>query len=310
MVTVSTDNSAPEAEATIAEGVIKDVDGDPAENRLDIDDEVKVIDDQLITALFDDPDMARTATARGDTLTFELKFYEAGVTAANILEDDKLRKPKDADGTDDADYRMPLAEDKAQVRGTVLPTTWDGTIGSKMTVTLTALRGSTADTPAANVVAIIATDEFGLQDVQVFDVRVNSKMKAEGVQEKPRSLSGRGDNGVLAAGGSSSVNNGVLEMTWDTSDNARTVALVAAADAGGGHFHDPDGDAVVCSYVHAGDDAATLSLTANVLSITPTKATGMFTVAVTCKDTVGTRFGPSVSDTLTVRITGKTFSQR
>ena len=316
MVTVSTNNSAPNRETTIEAGVIKDVDGDPAEGRLDIGDVEKVIDDKLITALFDDPDMARTATARGDTLKFELKFYGAGATPDNLLEDNRLRKATNDDGSEDTDYQTPLADDKAQVTGTVSPTTWDGTVGSKMTVTLTALRGSTADTPAADVVAIIATDEFGLQTVQVFSVRVNSPMKAEGAQGtttpagKPARLSGTGDNKVVAAGGTYNVNNGVLEMTWDTSGNDRTVALVAA-DAG--HFHDPDGDAITCSYVRSPADntkVAGVTMAANLLTIAPVEATGMMTVTVTCKDTVGTRFGPSVSDTLTVRVTGKTFSQR
>ena len=328
MVTVVASNGQPTVEGTPE---AEDFDGTPLATRLDVGNVKNLIDGQLITTLFDDPDFLS-----GDELKFELKVYGADATAVNLLEGMRLREAKDADGSDDALYQKPLTEDKAQVSGVVSPKTWNGNRASTIKVTLTALRGSSAAAPAADVVAIIATDKFGLQNVRVFSVRVNSTMKAEGAQASatptpgtPRKLSGRGEKDSVEAtsegAGTTTNSDGVLEMSWNnTGNNIRTIALVAN---NAGHFHDPDDDPIMCSYVRSPaesqgdtpDPVATVALDGsnNTLTITPTEATDkLLTVTVTCKETlagagdVTARFGPSVSDTLTVRVTGKTFSQR
>ena len=336
-VTVVSGNSPPTAVAVgdIPAGTIKDLDGDPAATRMDVGDIEKVIDDKLITALFDNGSNGDDFL-RGDVLTFDLKVYPNGTLANGIV-----GASTNTDGTanrllekDHASYRAPHEEGKAQVEGNLSTDRWTGSRTSRITVTLTALRGNTADpvlttaTAATDVVAIIATDKFGLSAVQLINVRVNHTMKAEGAQDKPRSLSGTGENGVVATGGSFENKNGVLEVTWDTStDNARVIELV---DDDEGYFHDPDGDSITCSYVRSPAEppvtdpvtptpvaTVVLNSTNNQLTITPTQSTGTLTVTVTCKETLAgdgsdieARFGPSVTDTLKVRVTGKTFSQR
>ena len=324
-VTVVSENSAPTAVTTgnIPAGTIKDLDGTPVSTRMDVGNVEKVIDDKLITALFEGSDFLR-----GDMLTFELKVYPNGTETTSIVGTDS-RLLKDGD----PGYEPPHTADKAQVSGTVSPPMWTGSRTSKMTVTLTALRGNTADqipttaSEATDVVAIIATDRFGLSAVQLINVRVNHTMKDEGAQEEtPRKLSGKtADDVVVLTAGTATNNNGVLEMTWDSGTNGRTITLI---DTGAGYFHDPDGDPITCSYTRSPAEppvtdpvtptpVATVGLAANVLTITPTQATGTLTVIVTCKETLAgdgsdilARFGPSVSDTLMVRVTGKTFSQR
>ncbi len=307
-------------------GLIKNVSGNPKDTKLYIGEIATVIDEILVGRLFDDSDFVR-----GDELTFELGVYKGGTDIGKII---------DTDGRKIA--MEPLAPDKAQVSGVVSingdssTPKWGGD-ASKITVTLTALRGGTT----TDRVWIIATDRRGRSAAQYVDVHVNSVLKSEGAQadlQKRAKLSGQGDQKAVVSGGSARNDAGVVLMTWDgvladnpfgdnPGSNVRTIKLLAT---NGGHFHDPDGDIVECSYVRYPEEGAELGppeerypvakvsmhSEGHTLTIEPTETPPigmtrlMLTVTVTCQERLKAdgKVVAHETDTLTIGVTGRTFS--
>ncbi len=234
-VTVSTDNSPPTAENATAtgdeDGAILEVDGDPLSSRIPVGETKKVIDNKAIVNYFDDPDMNRGA--RGDTLTFTVKYYRWGTGDAASGEIDDVDDIIDSTtnvlhaSTDTANYRTPLAEDKAQVSDDLTMTEWSGSHTSKFTLSLTGERSSTASPVGGDAVAIIATDEFGLSAARVFQVRTNQKPKAQGPQDEPKVLSDADTFHDLQVG--------------DTSPTTLALVDKTTATALDGYFSDEDG---------------------------------------------------------------------
>jgi uncharacterized protein YjdB len=265
-VIAADENDAPTASGTI-DGM------DASGSRLKVGESETVIDDASISTHFADPNLKNGTSRRdGELLTFEVRYFEAGTSATDAA---------------DSDTEQLAAEDQT-VSHSLSAMTWDGTSDSKFTLTLTGVKASTD----VVVVALVATDEYGVSVAKVFNVRVNHPPKAEGAQATPKTLSGE---------------TAYRSLTWDETGNGRPVVLVAA-DAG--YFTDADNDDLTCSYVQspeADDDApADISLAGTTLTITPDKQTGTMSVEVTCSD----MDSGSASDTLQIGVVGKTFSVR
>ncbi len=317
MVTViaAGSNNAP---AVVAAGQIAvttaaeafDGDSTPADDRLGTGVTKELIDNKRISDYFSDDDQARNA--RGDTLRFTVLYYDvATVTRDAVIETvstesnyQALRTAKDDDDNDDSAYVMPIERSKAQASvGGLSSIMWDGD-SSTFTVTVRGERGSSHDTPQADTVAIVATDEYGKSDAIVFQVRVNQAPKAEGAQASatpagtPKKLSEETD---------------YLNLQWlgdsDADGNERSIDFVADES---GYFHDPDGDELTCSYLSTpskdADAPADLEYDPDnhILTIQPDAEQGGMNVQVTCSDS----FGHSATDTLRITVLGKSFSRR
>ena len=254
-------NSTPELVAAAdPAGVIADVDGDPASTRLKVGDTKKVIDNRKISEYFTDNDFPSvTLDARGDTLTFEVKSYANGTAVADLVTNGDLQDV------------TPLAADKAQVSTSLSKTTWNGD-DSTFTLSLTGERGSTAETVATDVVAIIATDEFGKSAVSIFEVRVNHEPQPYGAQaaEDDRTTLGEYEG----------------FMNLSAAAAATTLDLVAAS---AGYFSDMDGDTMTCAFLTSehnvadDDKTAIVTINANTLSVDPQNIGTMY-VDVWCND--------------------------
>ena len=254
-------NSTPETVAAAdPAGVIANVDGAPPSTRLKVGETKKVIDNRKISEYFTDNDFPSvTLNARGDTLTFEVKSYANGTSVADLVTDGALEDV------------TPLAADKAQVSTSLSKTTWNGD-DSTFTLSLTGERGSTAETVATDVVAIIATDEFGKSAVSIFEVRVNHEPQPYGAQaaEDDRTTLGEYEG----------------FMNLSAAAAATTLDLVSA-DAG--YFSDMDGDTMTCAFLTSehnvadDDKTALVTISGNTLRVDPQNIGTMY-VDVWCND--------------------------
>ena len=245
-------------------------------SRLKVGESETVIDGELISLYFADPNLKNGGTDRrdGELLTFEVRYFAITAEVA---------------ATGDSNTEQLAAEDRT-VSHSLSAMTWDGTSDSKFTLTLTGVK---ANTDGVKVV-LVATDEYGESFAHTFAVQVNHPPKAEGAQATPKTLSGE---------------TAFRSLTWDQNDNGRPVVLVAES---AGYFTDADDDMLTCSYVQSpepapdGDAPAVITLADNTLTITPAKQTGTMSVEVTCSDDDS----GSASDTLQIGVVGKTFSVR
>ena len=295
MVTVVTadSNEAPDniAPGTAPVGAITDV----ATSRLKVGDTKNVIDNREIIEYFTDLDFPTVTLGQpGDTLTFSIKYYPASVADGDAL--------FNAAGDPVTPVPEALAEGKNQVSADILPTTtWTGNLKSRFTLSVTALRGTSAaatESDRNDHVAIIATDEFGKSAARVFPVRVNYPPQAYSSHPMEK------DRKTLADVDS------VRNMT--VSETATEVRLInSAADQHDGYFSDMDGDDLLCRFTVSDtseNPVATIGWVSaserQVLSVTPNKR-GTMSVDVWCFDQLGspaTDFESSEKATLNISV--------
>ena len=287
MVTVDL-NTPPEGAGTInvPEGHIEEVDGTPVSTRLKVGESKTVIDNKPLKDFFNDANFAGTAgtDTRGDTLTLSVEIYPDDATATTV-----------ANGT-----ATVLPMDKQVVAAVLSRDTWTGDDAAKFSLTLTGLRGSSdLDDPAdgtidVQVVALIAEDEFGMKAAQTFTVRVNHKPKAEGPQDKPKTLRTETDHRDL-------------KLAADGAAGTEVPIIIVGETAG--YFSDGDGfeDFDECVYTVTGDAVTAVladSSGTKTLTVTPMKV-GTTTVEIYCVDDAGESSDP---DTLTLTVIGRAAS--
>lgn len=256
--------------------------------RLKIGEPRKVVDDALVTAHFTDTTVSTPGS--GDFLTFSVKYYAADVTATDGV------IPA---GTDELDAA------KVGVTASLSRTTWDGDPNSKITLTLTGVRGTdnSSDTEAdrGHVVALVATDTYDVSRAKLFRVMVNNPPKAEGAQASdPKTLGGE---------------TMYMDIGFNTDDTADAIHIPLVADDAG-YFHDPDADDTLDCRINSssGADYAAFSLqnlagdTADPrgLRIDPKKQ-GKASVTIACVDTFDVS---SPADTLNIEVTHQNISRQ
>lgn len=281
-------NADPTVGSEATDTVLPDQIGDAtatANKRLKTGETRTLIDDALITTLFNDADFLRS-----DVLTISVKYFAVGVSDTDAAMDDTEQ----------------LASDKVGVSHMLSTTTWDGSPGAKLTLKLTGTSSTpmgdddTAETDDGHLVALIATDTFGESFAHVFRVLVNHRPKAEGAQETPLTLGDLDDHMDLG-----------FNSVTETADHV--IVTLVADDAG--YFHDPDGATsnVTCRILGDTGDAAkfTLESTAGTadprsLLIDPVKV-GTASVTISCRDSF---MEDSDSATLTVKVTHQSVSRQ
>ena len=277
MITVASDNNEPTVENGSATGTANGAIVDVVTTRLKVDDTKKVIDNKLIAHYFGDDDFpSEDISGRGDTLTFEVKSYAAETDADNIL--NSTTNVLKVMG--ETDYRAPLGDDKAQVSTSLSRSTWNGDRNSKFTLSVTAERGSTAATAASDVVAIIATDEFGESAVRLFEVRVNHRPQAYSAHPDEK------DRVTLAD------YKGFMKLSAAVITPVTGTPELDLVDDGAGYFSDKDDDDLTCDFrtseANVANDDKILSLvtiaTTGVVSITSNGKIGTMSITIWCAD--------------------------
>ena len=278
-------------------------DTDPANDnvqRLKIGETRKAFDGN-ISVLFNDPDFAKPDRPN-EMLTLSVKYFPV----------------EDADGTAISDTvaamsdTEELAADKVGVSHTLSTTTWNGSSSAKLTLSLTGTRGTPIGEDAdeaddGQLVALIATDEYGVSFAHVLRVIVNHAPKAEGAQaEDPKTLGSE---------------MGHMDLGFNSVTATENYTRVVLVEDDGGYFHDPDGAtaSMTCriksSTGTSGDNPAfKFTLQAETgdaadprgLRIETLKAQGTGSVTIACLDA----YGESSPDaTLRVRATHQSVSR-
>ena len=271
---------------------------DVLKETLKIGDSVTPIKDGKIGLYFSDPDFITNTQVGGggEMLTFEVKQFPFGTSNADAI----LAATKELD------------DGKKGVTADVMPKTWSGLETAKFTLTLVAERGTEIDavgTDHGQVVALIATDQYGAKVAHVFNVRVNHPPMAYGDQEE------EDDRKVLR---DETMYQDLTAPANAGADAQAVTATVPLVVANGGYFSDADGAedladgtlgtgaGCVIKSTGGNDKAASFEITeasAGVSSL-EIKAleVGAKTVTIACTDTFGVE---SDSSTLTVEVTGK-----
>ena len=292
MVTVGAVNAPPGV------GTASEIPGqigaaDATENkRLKIGESRTILDDVTFSEYFTDTDVSTPGS--GDTLTLSVKYY----TAAATVSDGVI-----AEGAVEVD-----AAD-AGVTYEIEGETWAGDPNGKFTLTLTGAKGtdntSSTATDHGHMVALIATDSYGMSRARLFRVIVNNAPKDEGAQASatpagtPLTLEGEDD---------------YMDIGLDTVGDTDIVTLPLVAD-NAGYFHDPDnGDTLTCRINHPmGSDVATFTLQSDATTADPRtlrivpKKIGDASVTIACVDTFMVH---SDSNTLRVKVTHQDVSRQ
>ena len=276
---------------------------DATENkRLKIGETRKVIDDELISTLFNDPDLDNSDRPN-EMLTLSVKYFPVGALAA-------IEGPAINTNT-----MKELAADKVGVAAMPITATWDGSSRAKITLRLTGTKGTPigdvdGEDDDGHLVALIATDEYGVSFAHVLRVIVNHVPKAEGDQATaspkadPKKL---GDAVVMCDPDTTAADDEVdcMKLGFDTVTAASNTWYVALAEDMAGYFHDPDGaeNVLECRIngttgtstgtgdnakpgfkfsLHDGSDAAPRTLRIQAVNLSTYPATG--SVRIACVD--------------------------
>ena len=277
-----------------------------ANKRLKIGESRTIVDDATVITHFTDTEVRTVGS--GDTLTLSVKYFAAGTSAADAVNPDTKE----------------LAADKVGVTSSLSGTTiWNGADGAKFTLTVTGIRGtanSDSDSSShGHVVALIATDTYGMSVAKVFTVLVNNPPKAEGAQASPATPKTLGtEKGHEDLG---------FHENPVAANNAQDNEYVTLVEASGGYFSDPDnGDTLECRITGStGKDYAAFALrsagdNANMQSDDPVSSTTLridpkktnmannaaASVTISCVDSFGIH---SPSDTLNVKVTHQSASR-
>jgi len=264
--------------------------------RLKIGESRTILEGVTFTDYFTDVNVSTPSS--GDTLTLSVKYYAATTTATDGVI---------ADGATEVDAA------NAGVTYELTGKTWAGDPNAEFTLALRGVRGTdnTADaaTDHGHVVALIATDSYGMSRARLFRVIVNNPPKAEGAQASatppgtPLTLGDEDD---------------YMDIGLDTVGTSDNVAfLLVDPNNNGGYFHDPDGDILTCRInASTGADVAKFTLeegegatgTANPrsLRIVPEKI-GNASVTIACVDTF---MEHSPEATLNIRVSHQDVSQQ
>ena len=266
--------------------------------RLKIGETRKAFDGN-ISVLFSDADFMKPDRPN-EMLTLSVKYFPVGTTTIDGV----------AINTNTVEE---LAADKVGVSHTLSTTTWNGSSSAKLTLSLTGTMGTPlgaddiAETDDGNLVALIATDEYGRAFAHVLQVIVNHVPKAEGAQaEDPKTLG---------------TEMGHMDLAFDSVTATNNATRVVLVEDDGGYFHDPDGatDSITCRIKGttgtSGDNPAfkfTLQNEAGDtadprgLRIETLKAQGTGSVTIACLDA----YGESSPDaTLSVKATHQSVSR-
>ncbi|MCY4375015.1 MAG: hypothetical protein OXC31_14735 [Spirochaetaceae bacterium] len=288
---------------------------DPAAQRLTIDGTPrKVVNDALISTLFDDPDF-RKPDRPDEMLKLSVKYFPLDIGIDEATRQAAAANP---------DTKV-LAADKVGVSHTpsALPS-WNGSSRAKLTLSLAGTKGTPmgadagAETDDGHLVALIATDEYGRSFAHVLQVIVNHAPEAIGPQEDDAKTLGEAmceDSDCMELGFDSRTSPDGTPFPAAVTANQKHIPLVSADGTAGGYFHDPDGNdtALVCRINgKTGTDAFKFTLQASdgapddtSLRIETLKARGSGSVTIACRDAYG---DSSPDATLRVRATHQSVS--
>ena len=237
------------------------------------DSESKVVtaDNAKVTTYFEDDNLDDLDNP--DLLSLEVMYV-----ALTGTDNDEL--PSIAD--DAAIKALPkFKEDDIAVEANVDPDTWDGSVRTEISVSVTPRE------PGAHGVLIVATDLSGTKAAHGFRVQVNNPPEAYSAHEKAADRKTL-DNDKSVQG--------------MTVGDMREVRLIEDGDATNGiqgYFSDEDGDSLLCRFRKVNGDAATIGWVSGsertVLSVTAAKV-GEMTVEVWCYDQVDVDSTPATNN--------------